>query len=79
LSRKRKSNGPGNIKAEMAYDPFPKSGLVKQYEPLIRKRASEFCERYPQRFECWHYWSVYRAVKRYAIRDGRTWISRGQS
>jgi len=30
---------------------------------------------YPQleRFQCWHYWSVYRAVKRYGIRVGRAW------
>ena len=47
--RKRKSKGrPGNIKAANAYDPFPKSGLVKQYEPFIRKHVSEFCQRYPQ-------------------------------
>jgi len=43
----RKSKGPGNIKAETAYDPFPKSGLVKQYEPFIRKHVGEFCKRYP--------------------------------
>ena len=47
MSRKRKSKGSGNIKAETAYDPFPKAGLVKQYEPFIRARAAEFCERYP--------------------------------
>ena len=46
--RKRKSKDrPGNIKAETAYDPFPKSGLVKQYEPFIRKHVGEFCKRYP--------------------------------
>jgi DNA-directed RNA polymerase specialized sigma subunit len=45
--RKRKSKGSGNIKAETAYDPFPKSGLVKQYEPFIRKHVGEFCKRYP--------------------------------
>jgi hypothetical protein len=37
-----------NIKAEDAYDPFPKTGLVKQYEPFIRKQVGEFCERYPR-------------------------------
>jgi hypothetical protein len=37
----------GNIKAEPAYDPFPKSGLVKQYERFIRKRVSKFCEEFP--------------------------------
>jgi hypothetical protein len=45
--RKRKSRGPGNIKADPGYDPFPKSGLVKQYEPFIRKYVGGFCERYP--------------------------------
>ena len=45
--RKRKSKGSGNIKAETTYDPFPKSGLVRQYEPFIRKRVGEFCKRYP--------------------------------
>jgi hypothetical protein len=36
-----------NIKADPAYDPFPKSGLVKQYERFIRKRVSKFCEEFP--------------------------------
>jgi hypothetical protein len=36
-----------NIKAESAYDPFPKSGLVKQYERFIRKRVAKFCEEFP--------------------------------
>jgi DNA-directed RNA polymerase specialized sigma subunit len=45
---KRKPKGSGNIKAETAYDPFPKSGLVKQYEPFIRKHVGEFCKRYPE-------------------------------
>ena len=36
-----------NIKAESAYDPFPNSGLVKQYERFIRKRVSKFCEEFP--------------------------------
>jgi hypothetical protein len=39
--------GRGNIKPELAYDPFPKAGLVKQYEPFIRKHVGEFCRRYP--------------------------------
>jgi len=33
----RKKMSGGNIKAESAYDPFPRSGLVKQFEPFIRK------------------------------------------
>jgi len=57
LSRKRKSKGSGNIKAEAAYDPFPKSGLVKQYGPFIRKHVRKFCEGYPElQYEtvlCW--------------------------
>jgi hypothetical protein len=42
-----KKHRPGNIKAERAYDPFPKTGLVKQYEPFIRDRVTRFCRRYP--------------------------------
>ena len=38
----------GNIKAESAYDPFPRSGLVKQFEPFIRKEVGKFCKRYPK-------------------------------
>ena len=29
------------------HDPFPKSGLVKRYEPFIRSEVSKFCKRYP--------------------------------
>ena len=39
--------GVGNIKAEEAYDPFPKTGLVKQYEPFIRGWVGKFCKRFP--------------------------------
>src|SRR5262249_22813201 len=45
--KRNKSKASGNIKTESVYDPFPKSGLVKQYEPFIRKEAGEFCKRYP--------------------------------
>jgi RNA polymerase sigma factor (sigma-70 family) len=48
MPRKKHKLGAGNIKAEKAYDPFPKSGLVKDYEPFIRKHVGEFCKRYPQ-------------------------------
>jgi len=36
-----------NIKADPAYDPFPKSGLVKQYEEFIRAEAGKFCKEFP--------------------------------
>ena len=36
----------GNIKGD-DYDPFPKTGLVKQYEPFIRQTVTEFCKMYP--------------------------------
>jgi hypothetical protein len=36
-----------NIGSDPAYDPFPKGGLVKQYEPFIRKWVTEFCEQFP--------------------------------
>src|SRR5262249_21362714 len=37
-----------NIKDEKAHDPFPKSGLVKQYEPKIRKEVREYAKQYPR-------------------------------
>jgi len=37
----------GNIKDEPEYDPFPPTGLVKEYEPFIRKRVTMFCKAYP--------------------------------
>src|SRR5262249_23269083 len=43
---KRRKHRRGNIAVESAYD--PKSGLVKQYEPFIRKRVGEFCKQYPR-------------------------------
>ena len=47
MSRKKKrKQRRGNIEAKSYYDPFPKSGLVRQYERFIRKHVSEFCERY---------------------------------
>jgi hypothetical protein len=48
MSRKKHKLGGGNIKAEKAYDPFPKSGLVKQYERFIRTEVAEFCKKYPR-------------------------------
>jgi hypothetical protein len=46
MPRKRYKLGGGNIKVETGYDPFPKSGLVKRYEPFIKKRVGEFCKKY---------------------------------
>jgi hypothetical protein len=46
LPRKKHKLTTGNIKSEPAYDPFPKSGLVKQYEPFIRNEVAEFCKKY---------------------------------
>src|SRR5262245_2582498 len=37
----------GNIKNEKEYDPFPKTGLVKQYEPFIRAFVGRFCRQWP--------------------------------
>jgi hypothetical protein len=36
-----------NIKDDPAYDSFPKSGPVKQYEQFIRDYVRDFCRRYP--------------------------------
>jgi hypothetical protein len=50
MSRRRKRDWRkrrGNIKAEQIYDPFPKSGLVKQYQPFILRGVTKFCRQYP--------------------------------
>src|SRR5262249_19383717 len=36
-----------NIKDEKTYDPFPATGLVKQYELFIRGWVGRFCKQYP--------------------------------
>src|SRR5262249_589102 len=46
MPRKKFKLGSGNIAAENYYDPFPKAGLVKQYEPFIRKEAGNFWKKY---------------------------------
>ncbi len=38
---------PGNIEPSDGPDPFPKTGLVKQYEPFIRAYVGEFCQSHP--------------------------------
>lgn len=42
--RRGKKRQRGNIKGDPAYDPFPKTGLVKDFEPYIRIVAVEFCQ-----------------------------------
>jgi hypothetical protein len=37
----------GNIEASEGPDPFPKTGLVKQYEPFIRSYVGKFCCSHP--------------------------------
>jgi hypothetical protein len=39
---------PGNIKATPLFDPFPTSGLVKQFEPFIKKWVARFLKQYPR-------------------------------
>lgn len=39
--------GVGNIKAKKAYSPFPRTGLVKKYEPFIRNEVRDYCKQYP--------------------------------
>ena len=36
----------GNIKPERQFDPFPKNGLTKQFEPFIRKEVEKYCQSY---------------------------------
>jgi hypothetical protein len=42
-----KKRRPGNIKDERPYDPFPKTGLVKEHERDIRDYVRHFCKGYP--------------------------------
>ena len=35
-----------NVKPERAYNPFPREGLVKAFEPFIRKEVEEYCKQY---------------------------------
>jgi hypothetical protein len=37
-----------NVKDNPAYDPFPKTGLVKQHERFIRDEVDRFCGAYPR-------------------------------
>jgi len=41
-----KKSRPGNVGPKPTYDPLPKPGLVKQYEPLIREELGKFCSKY---------------------------------
>lgn len=50
MSRRRKRGWRkrrGNIEAQQIYDPFPPSGLVKQYKPFILKELTKYCRQYP--------------------------------
>jgi hypothetical protein len=50
MKRRRKKYKPlkGNIKNDPTYDPFPKSGPIKDYEPLIRDKVAKVCKLYPR-------------------------------
>jgi hypothetical protein len=37
----------GNIEQTIAYDPFPKTGLVAQYKPAILKEVGKYIAKYP--------------------------------
>jgi len=45
---KRKNYKPfeANIKSDAAYDPFPKTGLVTDYEPFIGWWVADFCKQF---------------------------------
>jgi hypothetical protein len=47
MKRKKYKPREGNIKDEI-FDPFPKTGLVKQFEQYIRKVVGEFAKAYPR-------------------------------
>jgi hypothetical protein len=44
--------------------------------PLLTRELLAWVYPRVEHYECWHYWSIYRAAPRYAIKDGRTWIPR---
>jgi hypothetical protein len=46
--------------------------------PLFTRELLRWAYPRIEQFKCWHYWSVYRAMKRYAVRDGRTWAPNEQ-
>lgn len=47
IGRGRNQHLMPNITPERAYNPFPREGLVKAFEPFIRKEANRYCESYP--------------------------------
>ena len=48
MRKKRGKTTRGNIKNDdRSYDPFPKTGPIKDYEPLIRDTVSKCCKLYP--------------------------------
>jgi hypothetical protein len=44
ISRQDEERVLANVKPERAYNPFPREGLVKAFEPFIRKEVEEYCK-----------------------------------
>jgi hypothetical protein len=42
-------------------------------QPLMTRDLLRWAYPRVERFQCWHYWSIYRAAPRYAIKIGRFW------
>lgn len=44
--------------------------------PLMTRDLLRWAYPHLDRFQCWHYWSIYRAAPRYAVKNGRVWLPR---
>ena len=47
--------------------------------PLLTRDLLRWAYPRIERFQCWHYWSIYRAAPRYAVKIDRVWLPRCQS
>ena len=44
--------------------------------PLMTRDLLRWAYPRLERFQCWHYWSIYRAAARYAVKVDRVWVPR---
>jgi hypothetical protein len=50
--------------------------LIAAGRPLFTRDLLRWAYPRVERYECWHYWSIYRAAPRYAVKVGRVWMPR---
>ena len=48
--------------------------IASSARPLTTGELLDWCHGRPRRH--WHYWSIYRAAPRYAVKQGRYWLPR---